>query len=215
MSRKIAMPKVRMEDVKIPPRREIAEEDTHVGAGTDRAKEKRVRAMTLVERMHRAGTLTFSQWQAAGALRNRILLEIGPSQGVSSYGANPGGSNRYTKADRRAVAILKNRSNLSRLADLLFSMCGMHDEEGTKVLDTKLAEKLIEACLSTVNPPTQAELGGAFTAYAGAKQSAAAAGALIAHLLSRAAVHLRYERLPEFTDFSARRLAVDASSDIQ
>ena len=192
--------------VATPDRREIAEELTHIGAGTDRTKEKRLRALTTVERMYNAGGLAWEEYAAGGVLRNLFVNELGGSEGVSSYGDGLA-CDPWGKADRRAVSILsRNRSNTMRLAGLLFSMAGLEDEEGNRVYDPELAALVIRACIETTDSVTLTQIGAKRTEYSGQKQQPAAGGAILREALRRGAMHLRYVKAHEWRDATSWRV---------
>jgi hypothetical protein len=74
--------------------RAIVEEET-MAAGV-----KRQRVLSLVDKLHRDGAISFEQFAAAGILRNAIMMEIAPSEGVSSYETNVSPAEPSAKADR-------------------------------------------------------------------------------------------------------------------
>lgn len=191
--------------VAIPGRREIVEEMVeHVSAGIDKTKEPQRRALTRAEKMHREGMLSHEEWQAAGVMRNRFLAELGHSEGVSGYGNKPGTGAPWEKADRRAQAILRNRTRRTRLAELVFAACGVYDEEGNRIFDQALAVDVIRCTIETVDIPTLTDIGARHTAYTGARQQPAAGGTTIKAALKRAAAHLGLIRLPTWKDGSWR-----------
>src|SRR5262245_47245081 len=67
---------------------------------TAQAGIKRQRVLSLVDKLHRDGAITFDQYAAAGILRNAIFMEMSPSEGVSSYGGNVAAAEPSAKADR-------------------------------------------------------------------------------------------------------------------
>ena len=76
--------------------------DDAIGAGNpNQARPSRV--LSLVDKLNRDGAITVDMWMAAGTLRNQIMLEMPPSMGVSSYGANVRASEPSTKADRSSL----------------------------------------------------------------------------------------------------------------
>jgi hypothetical protein len=188
--------------VETPERRDVAEVQTqYIGAGADRSKEPEKRALTRIERMHVDGMLSFEEFQAAGVLRNRFLNELGSSEGVGSYDPSSRPSPGWQKADRKAVKILtRNRTNRSRLSDLLFAVAGIVTEEGEKVFDQVLATWIVRATVETVDAPTLGQIGAARTSYIAEKQRQGCGGTVIKEALRRAAAHLGYVRLPEFDE---------------
>lgn len=68
--------------------------------------EKLGRVLSLVDKLYRPDkegkrAINVDQWLAAGTLRNLIMLEMPPSEGVSSYGQSVKASEPSTKADRK------------------------------------------------------------------------------------------------------------------
>jgi hypothetical protein len=178
--------------ISAPERRVVAEEDTHVGAGKDKTSAKRIRAHTTAEQMHKTGTITFEEWQAAGALRTKYILEVASSEGVSSYGDQGGSRTPWLKGDAKAASILRNRTNTRELADMLFAMVGSYDEEGNKIFDPEMAALLVRSVVETVDAVTLTDIGRARTHYTGEKQTSAAGGAILKECYRRGAAHLRY-----------------------
>jgi hypothetical protein len=196
-----------VEPIATPTRREIVEELVeHVGAGRDRTKDPRQRALTRAEKMHREGMLTYEEWQAAGILRNRFLAELGHSEGIASYGEPNTAGNPWEKADRKALAILRNRTSRARLADLMFAICGLHDDEGNKIFDETLAIDIVRSVIETVDIPTLTEIGARHTAYKGERQQPAAGGTTVKAGLRRGAAHLGLTSLPAWNDDASWRV---------
>src|SRR5215470_2161314 len=71
-----------------------------VAEETSRAGEHRHRVLSLLDRLHRDKAISFDQYAAGVHLRSAIMLEMPPSEGVSSYGGNIGHADGATKADR-------------------------------------------------------------------------------------------------------------------
>lgn len=214
------MPQLRMEKAvdrlePLAPRQEVVEIETHAGAGADRAKEKGRALLTQIDRMHRAGDLDFDRWVTAIRLRDLVCKQFEKSSGVSSYGQSIGASDPYTKGDRQAAQVFRNRTDLHRLADLMFAMVGLHDEQGRKLLDSVMGVLLLRSVLETSGHVTLTEIGAKTSTYGGEKQAPAAGGALLQHLLGRGAAHLGFIKLEEFTDFSAKKLAGNAATMIR
>ena len=194
------------EPMAIPERREVFEETTHVGAGTDRAREPRLRASTTVERAYNSGSLTYEEFCAANVLRNLFLEQFGCSEGIGSYGDVRGSGTPWNKADRKAVAILRQRTSRRELAELLFAMVGLTDERGQKVFDPQLAELLLRAVVETVDAIRLGDIGARRTEYAGEKQRQAAGGAILRECLRRGAAHLSYIRAQQWVDDTSWRV---------
>jgi hypothetical protein len=183
-----------------PQRHDLAEVTvSYGGAGRDKRNEQReTRALTRVERMHADGMLDFAEFQTAGVLRNRFLNELGSSEGVSAYDRAPRDPG-WQKADKRAQAILtRNRTNRSRLSDLLFAMAGTTDESGDRVFDRQLALILVRASIEAVDPVQLGAIGAERSPYKAEKQRQAAGSSIIREALRRGAAHLGYLRLPAF-----------------
>ena len=144
--------------------------------------EKRERVLSLVDKLYRPDkdgkrAIDVNQWTAAGTLRNLIMLEMPPSEGVSSYGQSVKASQANTKADRRgklytgyqigptgAVAYpggRKSRSNEWTLLDALEAAVG----KGNR----KHAEILMRVVIETEAMPTLTQLTLEMTDYYGAK----------------------------------------------
>lgn len=193
--------------VTIPERREVFEEPTHVGAGANRTREPRTRALTTVEKAYNAGSLTWEEYAAAGVLRNRFIAQLGGSEGVAAYGEPRGSGPPWNKADRKAVMVLdRNRKSTQELADLLFSMVGVVDEKGVKVFDPQLAELLLRAVTETVDAVRLGDIGAQRTEYGGEKQRQAAGGAILRECLRRGAAHLSYIRAQQWRDATSWRV---------
>jgi hypothetical protein len=188
-------------------RREVIVEAPEDGRGA--RKEATGRALTLVEKLHRLGVLTYEEWQAAGQLRNMYFLLHPPSEGVSSYGQGTGGADPTKKGDRKAKRITgvevhlngsitrgpsrDNKSDRWRYQDAIFAMAGCHTDEGEKVVDRKILDLMLRAVTDSERMPTQLEIGQARMGYSDAqskKQSAVGANFVKEHL-NRLALHLR------------------------
>ena len=186
--------------------------DENIDVGAGKTEGTRPRVLTQAGGMHRANKITSEEWQCAEMLREWIMQQLGHSEGVSSYGLSPGRSDPATKANRRGRALTgyevdwragnakateeateiarRNRTELRRLAELLFAMVGVETAEGDKVFDHRLALMLIRSVTETSNAMTLTEIGGARTAYTGEKQQPAAGGAILKELYQRGALHL-------------------------
>jgi len=90
--------------------RVLVEEGAHAGAGEDRSK-KQTRVLTRAGAMKHAETINCDEWQAAEALRDLVMRQLGRSEGVARYGDDRSTGDPWRKGDLKAVAILqKNRS---------------------------------------------------------------------------------------------------------
>jgi hypothetical protein len=191
------------EPVNIPSRRTILEVNTHVGAGTDRTKERRKVMLTTAERMYYLGkSLSYDEFAAAGILRNKYLTQLGEnSEGVASYGDAGSRTEPWGKGDAKAHAILRrNRTKLRELADLMWSIAGHYNEEGDKVFDKELLTLVVRSVIETTDAVTQEEVARARTNYKGEKQTQAAGGAILKECYRRAAAHLRFIKVQEWRD---------------
>ena len=116
---------------------------------------KRQRVLSLVDRLHRDGAINFDQWVAGGILRNAVMLEIGASEGVSSYGANIRAPDPNAKGDRVgrrltgfAISLdgasrnpaARNQAPTSRAHHAIFAAVGVFDQEGRRRINPKHAE---------------------------------------------------------------------------
>lgn len=189
-------------------RHTIVEEETHVGAGKDKTKEKRLRAITLVELLYNAKLIDLTTLMAADRFRTLYLEREGPSQGVASYGDNPGRPNPATKGDRvgkaltgvsinwrKGTARQTDRPRLSNSYDYeaaLLAMCGVIDVEGKRVHDDELKRIMVAAIVQTTDIPTQANVARLRTRYGGEKQLPPAGATVVTEALRRLALHLKY-----------------------
>ena len=144
--------------------------------------EKRERVLSLVDKLYRPDkdgkrAIDVNQWTAAGTLRNLIMLEMPPSEGVSSYGQSVKASQANTKADRRGKLYTgyqigptgavsypggrKSRSNEWTLLDALEAAVGKNNR--------KHAEILMRVVIETEAMPTLTQLTLEMTDYYGAK----------------------------------------------
>jgi hypothetical protein len=144
--------------------------------------EKRERVLSLVDKLYRPDkdgkrAIDVNQWTAAGTPRNLIMLEMPPSEGVSSYGQSVKASQANTKADRRGKLYTgyqigptggvsypggrKSRSNEWTLLEALEAAVG----KGNR----KHAEMLIRVVIETEAMPTLTQLTLEMTDYYGAK----------------------------------------------
>lgn len=151
--------------------------------------EKLGRVLSLVDKLYRPDkdgkrAINVDQWLAAGTLRNLIMLEMPPSEGVSSYGQSVKASEANTKADRRGKlytgykldarghleldkdgnvirANRKSRSNEWTLLDALEAAVGKNNR--------KHAEILIRVVVETEAMPSLTQLTLEMTDYYGAK----------------------------------------------
>jgi hypothetical protein len=188
-------------------RHTIVEEETHVGAGKDRTKEKRLRAVTLVELLYNAKLIDLNTLMAADRFRILHLEREGPSEGVGSYGDASGRSDPATKGDRVGKALTgvsvnwrkgTARQTGPRLSNnydyeaALLAMCGVIDVEGKRVHDDQLKRIMVAAIVQTTDIPTQGNVARLRTRYSGEKQLPPAGATVVTEALRRLVLHLRY-----------------------
>ena len=171
------------------------------------------RALTLVEKLYHAGIIDFDEWTAAGSLRNMHFLLEPPSEGVSSYGQSTGRADPTRKGDRKAKRITgidvllngevrrgqsrDNRSDVWKYRDAMFAMCGVHDDEGVKIIDAQASRIMLRAIVDSERMPTQTEIGRARASYIKddgnkpSKQVTAIGAFFVKEHLRRLAMHLR------------------------
>lgn len=188
------------------PRQTVVEEETHAGAGKDKSKEKRFRAVTLVELLYNAKLIDMNMLMAADRFRTLHLEREGPSQGVGSYGDNPGGTNPATKGDRVGHALtgvtvdwrkgnVKERAYRSNNYDYeaaKLAMCGVIDVEGKRVHDDELVRIMVAAVVQTTDIPTQGSIAKLRTRYGGEKQLPPAGATVVTEALRRLTLHLKF-----------------------
>lgn len=140
------------------------------------------RVLSLVDKLYRPDkegkrAINVDQWLAAGTLRNLIMLEMPPSEGVSSYGQSVKASEPSTKADRRGKLYTgfkidpaggvsygggkRSRSNEWTLLDALEAAVGKGNRRD--------AEILMRVVIQTEAMPTLTQLTLEMTDYYGAK----------------------------------------------
>lgn len=171
--------------------------------------EKRERVLSLADKLYRDGAISVEQWLACGTLRNMIMMELPPSEGVSSYGQSVRASQPATKADRRGRLYTgfevqpdgelvyaggrKSRANERRLEDAIFAAVGLHDYNRGRHVIVQHAEVLIRIVTHTESMPTLTGLTLELTSYYGAKSKQAPPFALgmITIWLERLARHFR------------------------
>ena len=189
-------------------RHTIVEEETHAGAGKDKTKEKRLRAITLVELLYNAKLIDLNTLMAADRFRNLYLEREGPSQGVGSYGNNTGMADPATKGDRVGKALTgvtvnwrrgkvierdrPSRPNTYDYESALLAMCGVIDVEGKRVHDDQLKRIMVAAIVQTTDIPTQGSIARMRTSYGGEKQLPPAGATVVTEALKRLALHLKY-----------------------
>jgi hypothetical protein len=179
----------------------VVEEETMV------AGERRQRALCLVEKLHRDGAISYEEYAAAGILRNQIMMEMPPSEGVSSYGSNVRATEPSRKSDRvgrrltgyevqpdgtlRYPGGRKSRANERLLEDAIFAAVGLHNDEGRRVVNVQHYRILERAILSSEEMPTLTGLTLEMTDYYGARSKQAPPYALgvLRTLLGRLARH--------------------------
>jgi hypothetical protein len=168
------------------PRQVIVEEET-MAAG-----QRRQRALCLVEKLYRDRAITYEEYAAAGILRNQIMMEGPPSEGVSSYGNNIRASEPSAKGDRIGRRLTgyevlpdgtlsypggrKSRANERRLEDAIFAAVGLHmdgDHQHRRVVNVQHYRILERAILDSEGMPTLTELTLELTGHYGAKSKQA------------------------------------------
>lgn len=170
-------------------------------------RERPARVLTLVEFLYRNGVIDFDEYDAAGRLRNMHFVLMPPSEGVSSYGLSPGGSNPERKGDRKAQRLTgisiqsngsytrgpsyNNRSERWKYSDALVAMVGVTTDEGEKVVDTQAMRLMLRAITESETMPTQLEIGQARTAYKSGKQVSAVGASFVKECLRRLALHFK------------------------
>src|SRR5262245_33394299 len=148
--------------------REIVEEPTA------RAGVMRWRVLSLLDRLHRERAVSFDQYAAGTMLRNDIMRQAAPSEGVGSYGQSIGHADGTTKADRVGQRLTGFRVDYEgrvywrggrqaneeqrKLEDALFAACGLHDEAGGRRVNAQQAGLLIRIVLETEPRPTLTEV---------------------------------------------------------
>jgi hypothetical protein len=183
--------------------RTVVEEETAI-AGI-----KRQRVLSLVDKLHRDGAITFDQFSAAGILRNAIMMEIAPSEGVSSYGANVTAAEPSAKGDRAGRRLTgfeispdgrvsspggrKTYRNERGLEDAIFAAVGVHDDDGARRINRKHADILIRVVTHTESMPTLTGITLELTDYYGAKskQTPPFALGVVSTWLGRLALHYK------------------------
>lgn len=190
-------------------RRIVVTENTSIGPGKD--NEDRWRALTLVEKMYKDGLIDVDEYMAAGDFRNMFFLQEPPSQGVSPYGDNSGASDPTRKADRHGRRLTgysverdgtvertgspQSKRNRWAYKDAIFAMCGVHNDEGEKVIDEQLKAIMIEAITNSERLMTQGEIGRMRSLYGPNTKQLPAAGLTVAReALNKLARHLRYKK---------------------
>jgi len=183
--------------------REIIEEQTaHAGV-------MRQRVLSLVDRLHRTRAINFEQFAAGTLLRDLIMQQLPPSQGVSSYGNSIGQSDPATKSDRWGQRLTgfrisydglvswaggrKAQSEQRRLEDALFAAVGTFDDLGAKRVNPRHADILVRVVLVTDEQPTLANITRELTDYYGINSRRVPAFALgvVSTWLGRLALHFR------------------------
>lgn len=193
----------------MPYNREIST-DTYLGTfkQSTTAGEKIERVLSLVDKLYRDGAIDMEQWTACGTLRNMIMLEMPPSEGVSSYGQSVRASQPATKADRVGrrhtgfevqadgeiiyAGKRRSRRNEHALEDAIFAAVGVHDRSSTRRVNVTHAEILLRIVCNTEEMPTLTEITKQLTSYyTGAKQMPPFATGVITTWLERLARHFR------------------------
>ena len=175
--------------------------------------EKRERVLSLVDKLYRDGAIGVDMWMACGTLRNMIMMEVPPSEGVSSYGQSVKASEPSTKADRVGrrhtgfeiqpdgellyAGGRKSRRNERALEDALVAACGVYDRDSRRRINMKHADILMRAVCDTEAMPTLTGLTLELTTYYGAKSKQAPPFALgmLSGWLGRLVLHFKETRM--------------------
>lgn len=188
--------------------------DEFIGTGAGKQGPTRQRVLSLVDKLYRDQAITVDMWLACGTLRNMLMMEMGSSEGVSSYGQNVRASDATGKADRlgkrytgfrvtQEGRILnpgdpdnkggrRSRSNEWALEDAIFAAVGVTDQTNAKRVNIQHAEILIRIVCDTEAMPTLTEVARDLTGYySGAKQLPPFAMGMITNWLGRLALHFR------------------------
>lgn len=198
---------IKGKSVTVTDKRIISESDTHVGAGEDKAKQKGIQALTMVELLYNAKLIDMNMLMAADRYRTMRAEREGPSQGVGGYGMNPGGSNPSAKADRVGSRLTgykiegdrwrqgqgRRASNSYDLEAAELAMCGVIDVEGRRVHDRELKKIMVAALTHSIDMPTQTYIARMRTKYTGEKQLPPAGATVVTEALRRLTLHLGFD----------------------
>jgi hypothetical protein len=184
--------------------REIIEEET-AAAGV-----KRQRVLSLIDRLHKEGRISFDMYSAAVILRNQVMAVASPTVGVSSYGDDAGrGDTLHGKSDRIGRRLTGYRIDFNgcysweggrkplgderRLEDAVFSAVGVYNDAGERNINRAKAKILVRVCVDTEEMPTLASIAQELThLYQGGSKGAN--GYALGHIsewLERLARHFR------------------------
>ena len=192
-------------------RRKVVEDKPIDGRGG--SEEPNQRALTLAEKLHDAGVLTFDEWQAAHEFRKMHFDLHPPSEGVSSYGNSTGRADPTRKGDRKAKRITgievsingnvhrgqskDNKAKVWQYRDAIFAIAGVHDQDGNRLVDPQVCRFMVRACVDSERMPTQTEIGRARASYIKddgnrpSKQTTAVGAYFVKECLRRLAMHLQ------------------------
>ena len=182
--------------------REVAE------FGVLRGGKRQERALSLPDKLYRDGAIDVDQWLACGTLRNMIMMEIPPSEGVSSYGQRIKAAEASTKADRAGRRYTGfqvqpdgrlvypggrlNRRNHRELEDAIFAAVGVSDRFEARWVNVQHANMLIRIVTHTESMPTLTEVSRELSGYyTGAKQMPPFALGVISTWLGRLVLHFK------------------------
>lgn len=191
----------------MPFNREVVQ-DEFIGTGAGKQGPTRQRVLSLVDKLYRDQAIDVDQWLACGTLRNMLMMEMGSSEGVSSYGQNTRASNATGKADRLGQRYTgfavgpeghvsyagkrRSRANERNLEDALFAAVGVTDQSNVRKVNIQHAEILIRIVCDTEAMPSLTEVSKELTGYyTGAKQMPPFALGTITTWLGRLALHFR------------------------
>ena len=192
-------------------RRKVVEDKPIDGRGG--SEEPNQRALTLAEKLHDAGILTFDEFSAAKIFKDMHFDLHPPSEGVSSYGQSTGRADPTRKGDRKAKRITgievkingnvhrgaskDNKAKVWQYRDAIFAIAGVHDQDGNRLVDPHTCRIIVRACVDSESMPTQTEIGRARASYikdAGnkpSKQTTAIGAFFVKECLKRLAMHLQ------------------------
>jgi hypothetical protein len=157
--------------------------DAYVGIGFPGKKEDTPgRALCLLDKLHHMGAISTEMWMAGNQLRQMIMKEMPPSEGVSPiYDPSARASEASRKADRRGRRITgfevqydgtikyqggrRNQANLRELEDALFAAIGLHDTDHRRVANVQHADILMRVVMESESMPTLLKLGCELTPW--------------------------------------------------
>ena len=145
-----------------------------------------IRAVSLVDLMHRNRHLPADLYMAAEHYREMYLRGLGKSVGVGDYGASEGRSHswgRMLTTDRQ----MRDKSAFKRATEAMFCV---PDIQGRPVYDEDLAKQVLPAILSDSKAITAGAVAMERTGYRDKNQLAPVGTTVITEALHRLALHL-------------------------